>query len=141
MAASASMAFNPAGVQAQPSPSILAMIFREIYFLASCSFGIAGKRNRIKGSIFFVRLLIRPALSATSIIPVQNAITPPVAMQSDTASPALSSIASVISFIVPFKAPYTIPTRIISAQSIFSIFHSPISISFYPIPGGRQIEP
>lgn len=45
---SSSMAFSPAGVQAQPSPRILAIILVEIYSLAAWFPGIRGKRKEIK---------------------------------------------------------------------------------------------
>lgn len=45
----ASIAFNPAGVHAHPSPKILAIILVEIYSRASCPFGIPGNRKEING--------------------------------------------------------------------------------------------
>lgn len=43
---SSSMAFSPAGVQAQPSPRILAIILVEIYSLAAWFPGIRGKGRK-----------------------------------------------------------------------------------------------
>ena len=63
-----------------------------------------------------VSLKIRPELSAISISPTQRAMIPAMAMQSDTASPALSRAAYVTSFIFPLMAPKRMPTMIIAAH-------------------------
>ena len=114
--ANASIALRPAGVQAHPSPSTLAIRFVAMYSLAGCSFGIFGKRKLIKGWIPFVIFAISPDFCAISISPTHNAMTPIMVIHKDTASPAESRAALVTSAILPVKAPYTTPIKIINAQ-------------------------
>ena len=102
--ASASMALRPAGVHAQPSPNILAMKLVAIYCLASCFFGISGKRKDNKGCIPVVSRAISPDFSAIFISPIHNAMTPAMVMHSETASPAEESAASVTAAILPVNA-------------------------------------
>ena len=114
--ANSSIAFNPAGVHAQPSPSTLAIRFVAIYSLAGCPSGILGNKNLMKGCIPLVILAINPDFCAISINPTHNAITPIIVIHRDTASPAESSAALVTSAILPAIAPYTTPIKIINAQ-------------------------
>ena len=95
----------PAGVQAQPSPRTLAMMFAAMYSPAGCPWGIRGNRNRRNGRIPLVSLSTSPAFPATSISPIHSATTPAIVMQRDTASPALSRAALVTSAMCPVAAP------------------------------------
>lgn len=59
-ASSSSMAFSPAGVAAQPRPSILAIILVEIWAAAGWSSGISGNKSRITGLTFSVSATMSP---------------------------------------------------------------------------------
>ncbi len=96
-----SIAFNPAGVAAQPSPSMFAIIFVAIYLPAGCPSGRFGKRNRITGRIFSVSASMSPALSPIFKIPHQNDMIPSIVTPSVTASFAESSSPFVTSPIFP----------------------------------------
>ena len=98
---SSSIAFNPAGVAAQPSPSIFAIIFVAIYCPAGCPSGRFGKRNLITGRIFFVSASMRPARSPIFKIPHQNDMIPSIVTPRVTASFAESSSPFVTSPIFP----------------------------------------
>ena len=97
--ASSSMAFKPAGVQAQPSPNTLAITFVAMYPSAGCPLGIRGNRKRRRGAIPLVSFSTSPALCAISINPIHRATTPAIVIHRETASPALSSAAFVTSLI------------------------------------------
>lgn len=114
--ANSSIAFNPAGVQAQPSPKIFAIRFVEIYPLAGWSRGMFGNRKVMNGEIPLVIFAISPDFCAISIRPTHNDITPIIVIHKDTASPAESSAAFDTASIFPLKAPNTIPIKIINAQ-------------------------
>ena len=105
ISASSSIAFNPAGVAADPSPRIFAIIFAAIYSCALCPFGIPGKRKWINGFNFSDHFLISPAPLAISITPTQSAIIPVMVMHSVTASFADANAASVTACIFPVTAP------------------------------------
>ena len=103
--ASSSIAFSPAGVQAQPSPSTFAITLAAMYSSAGCPWGILGNRRRRKGEIPLVSFSMSPALWAISISPIHSATTPAMVRHRDTASPALSSAPFVTSAIRPVTAP------------------------------------
>ena len=107
---------SPAGVHAQPSPSILAIKLVEIYSLAGWSRGILGNMKETNGEIPFVIFAINPDFCAISINPTHNAITPIMVIHKDTASPAESNAACDTASMFPVKAPNTTPIKIIKAQ-------------------------
>ena len=111
-----SIAFSPAGVAAQPSPKIFAIILAAICSFATCPGGICGKRNLKTGFNFLDNPAITPPLSAIRISPIQKDITPVIVMQSVTASFAESSTAPVTAGIVPWNAENMTPDKIINAH-------------------------
>lgn len=119
----ASIACSPAGVAAQPSPSIFAIMFVVMYSFALCSLGIFGKKKCITGEIAFDKFWMIPAFVAISISPTHNDITPTIVIHSVTASLDESSAAFVIFARFPCNVPYIIPMIIIPAQRKFSIYH------------------
>ena len=105
-ASSSSMAFSPAGVAAQPRPSILAIILVEI----------CGNKSRITGLIFFVSASMSPASSPTLRIPHQKDMIPSIVKHRVTASLAESSAPLVTWARFPWNAPHRIPRAIIPAH-------------------------
>ena len=78
------MAFNPIGVAAFPSPSILEVMFIIIAPIAALFDGIPLKSILITGLIKLEMLSTRPDLSATFRIPHQSIIPPKSPMPSST---------------------------------------------------------
>ena len=99
-----SIAFNPAGVAAQPSPSTFAMILVLIASLAGCPLGILGNIKLTNGLIFLVITSIKPLVFAISISPIQKEMTPSMVRHSVIASLEESSAAFVTSAIFPVRA-------------------------------------
>src|SRR5690554_5886005 len=106
------IAFMPIGVAAFPRPSILAAIFIIIALMAGCSAGTSGNSRTMTGRIARAIILIRPAVSATFIIPSHSAIAPIKLIARLTALLAESNEAVVISAILPVYAATMILTRI-----------------------------
>ena len=115
-ASSSSMAFSPAGVAAQPRPSILAIILVEIWAAAGWSSGISGNKSLITGLIFFVSASMSPASSPTLRIPHQKDMIPSIVKHRVTASLAESSAPLVTWARFPWNAPHRIPRAIIPAH-------------------------
>ena len=126
-----SMAFNPAGVAAQPSPRTLAMRLAEMEPTAGWPHGSSGNKKWINGVIFLVNASITPARSPIFKIPVQKDMIPSMVMHRLTASPADWKAASVTAWMFPLKLPYMIPAIIMNAQSPFSILVCPWSFFHY----------
>src|SRR5699024_2089577 len=105
------MAFSPEGVDAHPSPRILAVMFVLMYSLAFVlrKFGNKNERN---GSSMDWSLLVIPRETATFIRPDHKPTTPNIKMQSSTASLEEDRILSDIETIFPFILPTTSPIRI-----------------------------
>lgn len=87
------MARSPAGVAALPRPSIFAIIFTAICFLAGWPFSRCGKRKSRTGSIFPASQSTRPEVWPICKIPFQKVMIPSMVIPKETASAA------------PFKAP------------------------------------
>ena len=111
-----SIAFSPAGVAAQPSPKIFAIILAAICSFATCPGGICGKIGGENDAAGIDATAITPPLSAIRISPIQKDITPVIVMQSVTASFAESSTAPVTAGIVPWNAENMTPDKIINAH-------------------------
>ena len=78
---SASMAFKPAGVAAQPRPRKLAMKLVVMYSSAGCPEGRLGKRNRISGLRRLEAEAMTPPFAAICISPIHMETTPIIVIQ------------------------------------------------------------
>lgn len=103
------MASIPVGVQAQPSPSRLAMKLAQISGTAAWSRGSFGKRKWMRGSIFCESRLVRPEPSAMARKPDHMLTTPAMTKSSSTASWAESIIPLLTVSKLPVKAATIIP--------------------------------
>lgn len=70
------IAFNPKGVAALSSPSILAAIFIKIEPITGCPFGISGNKRHNTGLNHLDKAAIKPLLSPIFMMPSQSESTP-----------------------------------------------------------------
>ena len=93
----------PSGVAAFESPSMFAATFMIIAPMAGCSGGISGKRSRLIGRSALPRSVIKPAASATRMMPSQSVMIPTRPREISTAVFAESMALFVTTAAVPLK--------------------------------------
>ena len=104
------------GPRNDPKPSRLAVIFKQIAFIAGLSFLQDGNRRRVNGFISLERISVIPPESAIFISPVQAHIMPSIVKTNSTAPVAPLMTAAESCGTLPVATAQSILSRIMPAQ-------------------------
>ena len=116
-----SIAFSPSGVDAFPSPSMFAIIFRDISSYALSCFFISGNINFMSGDRYFASFFEREESFAICIIPHQSVIVPKNVIVSSVADSADSKIPLFIFSKLPENRAYIYEITIKIGHNTFNI--------------------